>query len=83
MYLGDDYIPSRGEIRQHLERCRDYAEDDIENGDLAPEDIERCIWKSALSLARHTDSRVSRGKYYPVPADDRQCRFPLSCRSSR
>lgn len=77
-YLGDDYIPTRKEIRQNLQHAKWDAEDMIANGELSPTDAPRWIWRQAYTWAQHTD--FPRGKYWPVTADDFQSKYHATIR---
>lgn len=79
LYLGDDYIPTRKEIRQNLQHAKWDAEDMIENGELSPTESLRWIWRQAYRIAKFT--ACPRGKYWPVTADDFQSRYRATTRS--
>jgi len=52
-YLGPTYIPTRQEIRQHLEQSREIAEIVFAYEEPhTPEDLTRYIWRQAVRLAR-------------------------------
>ena len=77
-YLGDDYIPTRKEIRQNLQHAKWDSEDMIANGELSSTEAPRWIWRQAYRIAKFT--ACPRGKYWPVPANDFQSCYPASCR---
>jgi hypothetical protein len=63
-FAGNDYIPTRQEIRRHLESAFDHVDDMIADGELSPDKRDRFAWSGAVRAARfyHNFAEL-RGRY--------------------